>query len=148
MKIISNLIVKGGMIALIYLLLSGKIIEVNTAKAMPSKVLASFAAPTAQNQPAAVSAKSSAPPSASSTVWTKKSNGLDADDANCLLIHSDKNSLVFVGTDNGIYRSFDAGETFERISILGMPAPVVNDLYVSPDQPQRNSLPRHQPIPG
>ena len=63
--------------------------------------------------------------------WTNLSRGLPAAGANAIVEDTVKRSMLFAGTDAGVYVSFDSGENWHSFQ-ANMPVVPVSDLIVHP----------------
>ena len=64
--------------------------------------------------------------------WSARANGLPSFSAHVIRFDPTDPSVLYVGTDVGVYRSTDAGATWNRFG-SGMPAVSVYDLQIHPD---------------
>ncbi len=65
------------------------------------------------------------------STWKKIGSNLPAEPVNVFKEDPENKNILYVGTDHGLYVSFDQGENFERFS-GGLPAVAVHDLIVQP----------------
>ncbi|MFK5972074.1 MAG: glycosyl hydrolase [Flavobacteriaceae bacterium] len=63
------------------------------------------------------------------TTWTSISGTIPASPVNVMLEDPENENLVFVGTDNGLYASFDRGKSWQLFQ-NGMPNVAVHDLII------------------
>lgn len=63
--------------------------------------------------------------------WKNISSDIPASPVNALVEDTKNENLLFVGTDNGLYVSFDRGSTWELMQ-NGMPNVAVHDLVIQP----------------
>jgi photosystem II stability/assembly factor-like uncharacterized protein len=63
--------------------------------------------------------------------WVKIGNNLPAEPVNVIKEDPENKNILYVGTDHGIYLSFNQGISFDRFS-GGLPAVAVHDLIVHP----------------
>ncbi len=63
--------------------------------------------------------------------WLKIGNNLPAEPVNVIKEDPENKDILYVGTDHGIYLSFNKGESFERFS-GGLPAVAIHDLIIQP----------------
>lgn len=65
--------------------------------------------------------------------WTEITQGLDEDGTvNVIREHPDAAELLFVGTELGLYASFDRGDSFERLHGTNFPPAPVDDMRIHP----------------
>jgi Sortilin, neurotensin receptor 3, len=69
------------------------------------------------------------------STWTKLGTNLPAEPINVVRQDLTNASLLYVGTDHGLYISLDGGQTFEGYSNPGFPEVAVHDLALHPKQP-------------
>ncbi len=63
--------------------------------------------------------------------WMNISGNIPASSVNALVEDPENEDLLFVGTDNGLYASFDRGNSWELFQ-TGMPNVAVHDLVIQP----------------
>ncbi|MDA9554802.1 hypothetical protein N9R54_01080 [Pelobium sp.] len=63
--------------------------------------------------------------------WTKIGTNLPLEPINVVKEDPENKNIIYVGTDHGLYVSFNQGKNFERFS-GGLPAVAVHDLVVQP----------------
>lgn len=64
--------------------------------------------------------------------WTDISEGIPASPVNVIREDSENENIIYLGTDNGAYVSFDNGEHWELFS-KGLPNVAIHDIVVQPD---------------
>jgi photosystem II stability/assembly factor-like uncharacterized protein len=64
--------------------------------------------------------------------WTKIVNGLPDEPINTVREDAEKKGLLFAGSENAVYVSFDAGEHWQSLR-LNMPATSIRDLVIKDD---------------
>lgn len=65
-------------------------------------------------------------------IWTRIGTDLPLEPVNVIKEDSHNPKLLYVGTDNGLYASFDAGKTFFSLNNQSLPNVSVHDLVVHP----------------
>ena len=65
--------------------------------------------------------------------WTNISSGISASPVNVIKEDSENENILYVGTDNGAYVSFDKGAHWEAFS-KGLPNVAVHDIVIQPEE--------------
>ncbi len=66
----------------------------------------------------------------SETVWNNIAEEISAYEINCVVLDTDNQHIIYVGTDNGLFLTDSAGESWKRINIGWGAKKIINAIFV------------------